>query len=89
MPRKLAKKSSGRGTAYTPAKKHFLVSNVGVVLPVSESGWERVHAMHIAVYGKKNRIVESLQRCLTNLHRTSAQSGNPSITEEIREAKLA
>eukprot|EP00957_Ditylum_brightwellii_P048644 3691284-Ditylum_brightwellii.AAC.1 len=45
--------------------------------------------MHIAVYGKKNRTVESLQLCFTNLHCTRAPSGDPSISEEIREMKLA
>eukprot|EP00957_Ditylum_brightwellii_P027321 2065363-Ditylum_brightwellii.AAC.1 len=71
--------------AYNPAKKIFLVSNVGVVLPVSEHGWERVHAMHISVYGKKNRNVESLKWTFNNLHCTRAPTSNPSIPEEIRE----
>eukprot|EP00957_Ditylum_brightwellii_P045540 3452802-Ditylum_brightwellii.AAC.1 len=60
MPKKTTKKSSGRGMVYTPAKKCFLVSNVWVVLPVSEHWWERGHAMQILVYGKKNRTAESL-----------------------------
>eukprot|EP00957_Ditylum_brightwellii_P035075 2659245-Ditylum_brightwellii.AAC.1 len=41
MPKKITKKSSGRGMAYTPAEKRFLVSNVGAVLPVSKHGWKR------------------------------------------------
>eukprot|EP00957_Ditylum_brightwellii_P162663 12386676-Ditylum_brightwellii.AAC.1 len=60
MPKNTAKKFSGRGMAYAPAKKHFSVSNVGIVLPISKSGWERVHTMHIGVYGKKKRTVDSL-----------------------------
>eukprot|EP00957_Ditylum_brightwellii_P044846 3402245-Ditylum_brightwellii.AAC.1 len=47
------RKSHGRHCHQKP----FLVLNAGVILPVSESGWERVHAMHIAVYGKKNQTV--------------------------------
>eukprot|EP00957_Ditylum_brightwellii_P000518 40128-Ditylum_brightwellii.AAC.1 len=62
-------KTSGRGMAYTATKKSFLVSNVGAILPVSESGWERVHDMHIAVYGKKNLTVTSLfKNTLNNIH---------------------
>eukprot|EP00957_Ditylum_brightwellii_P121463 9263687-Ditylum_brightwellii.AAC.1 len=45
--------------------------------------------MHIAVYSKKNRTVESLWQCFTNLHHSRTPSGNPSISEEIREAKLS
>eukprot|EP00957_Ditylum_brightwellii_P128090 9769732-Ditylum_brightwellii.AAC.1 len=89
MPKKITKKSSDRDMAYTPAKKRFLMSNVGVVLPVSKHGWERVYAMYISVYGKKNRTVESLQWIFANLHQTRAPSGDPSMSEEIREAKLA
>eukprot|EP00957_Ditylum_brightwellii_P049104 3725721-Ditylum_brightwellii.AAC.1 len=35
----------------------LLPKSIRVVLPVSKHGWERVHTMHIAVYGKKNRTV--------------------------------
>eukprot|EP00957_Ditylum_brightwellii_P066861 5074194-Ditylum_brightwellii.AAC.1 len=34
MPKKTTKKSSGRGMAYTPTEKCFLVLNAGVVLAV-------------------------------------------------------
>eukprot|EP00957_Ditylum_brightwellii_P180638 13760446-Ditylum_brightwellii.AAC.1 len=61
---------------------------VGVVLHVSESGWERVHVMHITVYSKKNWTVESLRWCFTNLHCTKAPSGNPLILQEVEEAKI-
>eukprot|EP00957_Ditylum_brightwellii_P048458 3677000-Ditylum_brightwellii.AAC.1 len=44
--------------------------------------------MHISVYGKQNRTVESLWQTFTNLHQTRAQSGDLSMSEEIREAKL-
>eukprot|EP00957_Ditylum_brightwellii_P156429 11905476-Ditylum_brightwellii.AAC.1 len=60
MPNK--KKTSGRGAAYTTTEKHLLVSNVGIVLPILELGWDRVHGMHIKLYGAKNRTVESLRR---------------------------
>eukprot|EP00957_Ditylum_brightwellii_P153205 11660814-Ditylum_brightwellii.AAC.2 len=60
MAKKMSKKPSGSGMTYTTAEKRFLVSNVGVVLPISESGWERVHEMHIELYYSKNSTVESL-----------------------------
>eukprot|EP00957_Ditylum_brightwellii_P129463 9875488-Ditylum_brightwellii.AAC.1 len=53
-----------------------------------EKVWEDVHAMHIAAYDKKNRTVESLRWCFTNLHITRAPSGDPTIAEEFREAKI-
>eukprot|EP00957_Ditylum_brightwellii_P053928 4085337-Ditylum_brightwellii.AAC.1 len=62
------KKTSGRGAAYTTAEKCFLVSNVDIVLPILELGWDRVHGMHIKLYGANNRTVESLWRCFTNMH---------------------
>eukprot|EP00957_Ditylum_brightwellii_P055641 4216057-Ditylum_brightwellii.AAC.1 len=45
--------------------------------------------MHIKLYGAKNRTVESLRRCFTNMHQTKAPSSNPAIMQEIREAKMA
>eukprot|EP00957_Ditylum_brightwellii_P088580 6746988-Ditylum_brightwellii.AAC.1 len=45
--------------------------------------------MHISVYGKKNRTVESLRQTFTNLHQTRALSGDPSMSEEIRGTKFA
>eukprot|EP00957_Ditylum_brightwellii_P128186 9776594-Ditylum_brightwellii.AAC.2 len=51
------RKTSGRGAAYTTAEKHFLVSNAAIILPILESGWDKVHGMHIELYGAKNRTV--------------------------------
>eukprot|EP00957_Ditylum_brightwellii_P082054 6239453-Ditylum_brightwellii.AAC.1 len=79
----MPKKASGRGTMYTPVKKPFLVLNVGIVKPISEGGWDRVHAIHLSVYAKKNRTVESLCRCFTNLRSCKAPSGDPTIPVEI------
>eukprot|EP00957_Ditylum_brightwellii_P091969 7002449-Ditylum_brightwellii.AAC.1 len=45
--------------------------------------------MHLSVYAKKNRTVESLRRCFTNLRSCKAPSGDPNIPMEVREAKLA
>eukprot|EP00957_Ditylum_brightwellii_P079575 6050454-Ditylum_brightwellii.AAC.1 len=45
--------------------------------------------MHIELYGAKNRTVESLMRCFTNMHGTKAPSCDPAIAQEIREAKMA
>jgi len=85
----MPKKTSGRGAAYTPAEKRFLVSNVGIVKPISEGGWDRVRAMHLSVYAKKNRTVESLCHCFATLRSCKAPSGDPTIPMEVREAKLA
>eukprot|EP00957_Ditylum_brightwellii_P178681 13609895-Ditylum_brightwellii.AAC.1 len=63
----MSKRTSGRGAAYIPAEKHFLVLNVGIVKPISEGGWDRVYAMHLSVYAKKNWTLESLCCCFTNL----------------------
>eukprot|EP00957_Ditylum_brightwellii_P014747 1112048-Ditylum_brightwellii.AAC.1 len=87
MPSK--KKTSGRGAAYTTAEKLFLVSYISIVLPILESGWDKVHGIHIGLYVTKNRTVESLRCCFTNMHMTKAPSGDPAITLEIREAKMA
>eukprot|EP00957_Ditylum_brightwellii_P023310 1759546-Ditylum_brightwellii.AAC.1 len=62
---------------------------MGIILLILESGWDRVHGMHIKLYDAKNRTVESLRCCFTNMHRTKAPSGNPAIAQEIREAKMA
>eukprot|EP00957_Ditylum_brightwellii_P033496 2538285-Ditylum_brightwellii.AAC.1 len=86
MPNK--KKTLGRGAAYTTAEKHFLVTNVGIILPILESGWDRVYGMHIELYGAKNWMVESLRCCFTNMHCTKAPSGDPAIVQEIREANI-
>eukprot|EP00957_Ditylum_brightwellii_P088328 6728178-Ditylum_brightwellii.AAC.1 len=83
------KKASGRGAAYITAEKCFLVSNVSIVLPMLELEWDKVHGIHIELYGAKNRTVESLRCCFTNMHRTKAPSGDPVIAQEIREAKMA
>eukprot|EP00957_Ditylum_brightwellii_P130708 9971192-Ditylum_brightwellii.AAC.1 len=83
------KKASGRGAAYTTAEKRFLVPNVSIVLPILELGWDKVRGMHIELYGAKNRTVESLRCCFTNMHLTKATSGDPAIAQEIREAKMA
>eukprot|EP00957_Ditylum_brightwellii_P146178 11130241-Ditylum_brightwellii.AAC.1 len=85
----MPKKASGRGVTYTPAKKHFLVLNVEIVKPNSEGGWDRVHAMHLSVYTKKNQTVESLHCCFTNLRSCKAPSGDPNIPVEVWKAKLA
>eukprot|EP00957_Ditylum_brightwellii_P115071 8776479-Ditylum_brightwellii.AAC.1 len=87
MPSK--KKASGRGAAYTTAENQFLVSNISTVLPILGSGWDKVHGMHIKLYGAKNRTVELVRRCFTNMHQTKAPSGDPAIAQEIREAKMA
>eukprot|EP00957_Ditylum_brightwellii_P097414 7419436-Ditylum_brightwellii.AAC.1 len=87
MPNK--KKTSGRGATYITTEKHLLVSNMGVALPVFESGWDRVHGKKIKLYGAKNRTVESLRCCFTNMHRIKAPSGDPAIAQEISEAKMA
>eukprot|EP00957_Ditylum_brightwellii_P177772 13541530-Ditylum_brightwellii.AAC.1 len=86
MPNK--KKTSGRGAAYTTAEKCFFVSNVGIVLLISESGWEKVHGMHIELYGAKKRTLESLRCWFTNMHRTKAPSGDPAIAQDIRGVKM-
>eukprot|EP00957_Ditylum_brightwellii_P141221 10759585-Ditylum_brightwellii.AAC.1 len=83
------KKTSGRGAAYTTAEKCFLVTNMAIILPMSGLGWDKVHGMHIKLYGAKNRTVESLKRYFTNMHSTKAPSGDPAIAQEIREAKMA
>eukprot|EP00957_Ditylum_brightwellii_P048598 3687769-Ditylum_brightwellii.AAC.1 len=62
------KKASVRGAAYTPAEKHFLVLNVSIILPILESEWDKVYGMYIELYGAKNRTVESLRCCFTNMH---------------------
>eukprot|EP00957_Ditylum_brightwellii_P058418 4430151-Ditylum_brightwellii.AAC.1 len=72
MPKKTTKKTSGRG----------------IVLPISESGWERAHAMNIVVYGKKNQTVGLLWCCFTNLHSTKALFVDPLISQEVKEAKM-
>eukprot|EP00957_Ditylum_brightwellii_P085870 6532731-Ditylum_brightwellii.AAC.1 len=59
----MPKKTHGRGVAYTTAKKRYLVMNIGLVKPVSKGDWERVHNMHLSVYGYKNQTVESLRWC--------------------------
>eukprot|EP00957_Ditylum_brightwellii_P088727 6756651-Ditylum_brightwellii.AAC.1 len=86
MPNK--KKSSRRGVAYTTAKKHLLVTNMSIIFPILELGWERVHGMHIDLYGGKNLTVESLRHCFTNIHCTKVPSGDPVIVQEIREAQM-
>eukprot|EP00957_Ditylum_brightwellii_P140831 10727831-Ditylum_brightwellii.AAC.1 len=55
----------------------------------SESGWDKVHGMHIKLYGANNRTVDYLRHCFTNTHQTKAPFGDPAITQEIREAKMA
>eukprot|EP00957_Ditylum_brightwellii_P010626 804559-Ditylum_brightwellii.AAC.2 len=44
----MPKKTTGRGAAYTSAKKRYLVTNVGIAKPISEGGWERVHIMNLS-----------------------------------------
>eukprot|EP00957_Ditylum_brightwellii_P188155 14324152-Ditylum_brightwellii.AAC.1 len=83
------KKTSGRGSAYTTTEKCFLVSNVSIILPILELGWDKMHGMHIKLYGAKIRTVESLRHCFTNMHQTNAPSSDPAIAQEIREAKMA
>eukprot|EP00957_Ditylum_brightwellii_P056459 4279390-Ditylum_brightwellii.AAC.1 len=82
------KKASGKGAAYTTAKKYLLVTNIGIVLPILESGWDKVHGMHNKLYGAKNRTVESLRRCFTITHWTKAPSSDPIIAQKIREVKM-
>eukprot|EP00957_Ditylum_brightwellii_P095201 7250710-Ditylum_brightwellii.AAC.1 len=83
------KRASGRGVVYTPAKKCFLVLNVGIVKPILEGGWDRVHTMHLSIHAKKNWTVEPLHCCFTNLWSCKAPSGDPTIPVKVREAKLA
>eukprot|EP00957_Ditylum_brightwellii_P176878 13473329-Ditylum_brightwellii.AAC.1 len=78
----MPKKTSRRGAAYTPAKKRFLVSNVELAKPISKGGWDRVHAIYLSVYAKKNQTVESLCRCFTTLRSCKAPSGDPMIPVE-------
>eukprot|EP00957_Ditylum_brightwellii_P088327 6728177-Ditylum_brightwellii.AAC.1 len=40
------------------------------------------------LYGAKNRTVESLRCCFTNMHWTKAPSGDPVMAQEIREANM-
>eukprot|EP00957_Ditylum_brightwellii_P210783 15365392-Ditylum_brightwellii.AAC.1 len=90
MPKQMkSKKSAGRSAAFTVAEKRFLVNNVDLVKPVSEEGWEKVHGMHISMYGHKNRTAESLRRCFTTLHRMKCPSGDPGMPVEVHNAKMA
>eukprot|EP00957_Ditylum_brightwellii_P150410 11453726-Ditylum_brightwellii.AAC.2 len=84
----MLKKTDRRGVAYTVAKKIYLVTNIRLVEPISNRGWEMVHSMHHTVYAHKNQTVESLSWCFTNLYYTKAPSGDPSIPIEVREAKM-
>eukprot|EP00957_Ditylum_brightwellii_P211764 15366575-Ditylum_brightwellii.AAC.2 len=69
-----SKKSAGSSAAYTVAEKHFLVTNIGLVKPVLEGGWEKVHDMHISMYDHKNRTVESLRHFFTTFHQMKCPS---------------
>eukprot|EP00957_Ditylum_brightwellii_P053441 4050212-Ditylum_brightwellii.AAC.1 len=82
------KKTSCRGAAYTTAEKCFLVSNISIVLLILDRVWDKVHWMHIELYGANNRTVESLMCCFTNMHQAKAPFGGPAIAQEIREAKM-
>eukprot|EP00957_Ditylum_brightwellii_P117973 8998210-Ditylum_brightwellii.AAC.1 len=64
------------------------MSNISIVLPISELGRDKVHGMHIELYDAKSRNVESLRCCFTNIHQTKAPSGDPAIAQKIREAKM-
>eukprot|EP00957_Ditylum_brightwellii_P007808 590771-Ditylum_brightwellii.AAC.1 len=61
---------------------------MGIALPILESGLERVHGMHIELYGGKNWTVESLWLCFSNIHQIKAPSGDSTIAREISEAKM-
>eukprot|EP00957_Ditylum_brightwellii_P044787 3397528-Ditylum_brightwellii.AAC.1 len=86
MHKKITKKTLGSGIAYTAAKKCFWFLMLGFCY-LSQSLEGR--CMHIAAYSKKNWSVESLWQCFTNLHCTKASSGNPSISQEVKETKMA
>eukprot|EP00957_Ditylum_brightwellii_P127892 9752686-Ditylum_brightwellii.AAC.1 len=58
----MVKKKSGQGTAYSSMEKHFLCGNMLAVLPVSETGWEKVLQLHNQVYSSKKRTIELLCR---------------------------
>eukprot|EP00957_Ditylum_brightwellii_P128520 9802725-Ditylum_brightwellii.AAC.1 len=84
-----SKKSARRGAAYMVAEECFLVNNAGLVKLVLEGGWEKVHGMHISIYGHKTRTVESLQRCFMTLHWMKCPSVNElrKMTKDGRHAK--
>eukprot|EP00957_Ditylum_brightwellii_P121655 9277620-Ditylum_brightwellii.AAC.1 len=86
MPRQ---KKNRRGYAYSVDAEHFIASNVSVVLPVSEVGWETVHNMHNAVYSQKQRIIESIMMCFEMMQRVQISSGDPDMPLEIGEPKMA
>eukprot|EP00957_Ditylum_brightwellii_P150832 11485135-Ditylum_brightwellii.AAC.1 len=85
----MPKRACGRYAAYTLAEKRFLVSNAGIVKPILEGGWDKMHTMHLSVYAKKNWTVESLCCCFTNFRSCKAPSGDPTIPVEVWEVKLA